>query len=76
MTSTLCYVALYCSTIWHNCTVTAMTFVTPAIKKRYNGTGVTFYCNLNNLCTAYFGLNLFITMGNTVLDSTRPGPTL
>ena len=28
--------------------------------------------NPNNFCSAYFGLNLFITMGNIVLDSTRP----
>ena len=26
--------------------------------------------NPKYLCTAYFGLNVFITMGNTVLDST------
>ena len=42
------------------------------IKKKYNGTGVTFTCNPKNRCTACFGLNVFLSMGNTVFESTRP----
>ena len=34
-----------------------------------------FYCNPNNLSSSYFDLNLFIAMGNTVLEPTRLGTT-